>query len=174
MQERPIARKSDGGDRIEGLHDDGEILRAELLVDELVQGIANAIGRETRADVELIEKKREHAGAGLPGRPLLVARSLDRRLFRFARERAEFNSLKRLRDAVLQKLEIGGLKIENRAPLGVGHDCVDADSTGIVLRPGWLLLPGERGQPAHRKQVRRKKGRAAPPPDAEKPGHVSV
>jgi hypothetical protein len=174
VQERPIARKAEGGDRIERLHHDGEILRTELLVDELIQGIANAIGSGTRADVELIEKKREHAGAGLPGRPLLVARILDRRRFRFARERPEFNSLQRLRDAVLQKLEIGGLKIENRAPLGVGHDRIDADSIAIVLCLGWLLLPGEHGQPAHRKQVRREEGRAAPPPDAEKPGHVSV
>ena len=130
----------------------------QLLVDELVQRHRERDRqRETRADVKLVEKEREHARAGLPGRPLLVARSFDRRRFRFARERPEFNCLKRLRDAVLEKLEIRRLKIENRSPLAVGHDRVDADSTGIVVRPGWLLLPGERGQPAQRKQVGREK-----------------
>ena len=84
--------------------------------------------------MKLVQEEREHPGVRLLRRALLVSFAFYRRYVASgARQWVELDRIKRLRDAVFQQLEIGRTKVENGAPLRVGHDSVNSDARDVAV-----------------------------------------
>jgi hypothetical protein len=137
VQKRSVAREPDRGYGIEGLHDDSEILRPQLLVDEPLEAVAHAIGARTGADVKLIQKERKNARPGLLRRTLFVRHGVNwAGVSHSAGQRTELDARERPGGTVFQELEIRRPKVDDGPALRVRHDCVDSDCRDIRFVSG--------------------------------------
>ena len=122
-----IPRRADREQRIERLHDDDQIVRREIAIDELQQRVAHAIGVRAGLHVVFVEEDREQPrGVARRRLPFVGGGQHRHRRGPGGGNRAdEAHRFERERRARLAQIEIGGGEVLDRSSARVGRDEID-------------------------------------------------
>ena len=139
-----IAGKTDRTGGIEWRHHADEVALFELLVDERGDGLAHQVGTRS-ADVQLVEKEREHAGARLTGGARRLRIRLDR--WRIGTSTAvEFDGDDRPWGAILEHVEICGFQAEHGVARAISDHHIAAHDRRRDAAWRGLVVPRRRHQ----------------------------
>jgi hypothetical protein len=124
-----VAGQANREDRIERLHDDDEIARGEIAIDESEERLAHTVGIGAAGDVVFVEEQREQPRACRLGRRTLIVDRPNRVRRSVLRPGVihEPDRLQRLHGAVFAQLEVGGFQVVNGSAAGVGGEDIDVD-----------------------------------------------
>jgi len=145
-----VVSHTDRHQRIERLQDDREIGRGQFPVDELEEGLLDAIGTLSGVDVIFIQKEGKEPRAIPRGLALLVGLGLNRprgvisAVWSTAAD--ESNVIQRLRSVVVSELEIARAQVRDGLALAVGgvDGKMNLDSGRGLRLVSWVGADSER------------------------------